>query len=1077
MEEKETAKQDKISAELVAHVPDVVILATQELKDLPAVQRLEGVLMMLDISGFTAMCEEFAKRNLGVDILTKTLNDYLGHIQDTVLRAGGDVIEFAGDALLVLWAIEGNDSEPRKGAIAKAVKCSREIQKKCHNWDTQVDVLLGVKIALAVGSLAITYVGGKVSHHFSTSGETVNEVNQAEKYCEKGTIVLAYSAWRLCPEKKGVQAVRLDDKHVKIIAVKKTWASEYLEQSKIVEPRKAKALTQQAALRNIELKTVDKNKLRPFIAAPVLHKLDGNQPLEYLSEHRDVTILFINLVLESAHDHAACLQKVQEVIGAAVLQFQGLTNKIFEFDKGTSFIVLFGMPGFKHEEEVVHALHCSGQIRRNINSLPEVKAVSIGVTTGKVFCGVVGHPERHEYTVIGPKVNMAARLMMYYPKVVSCDSETRLRSKLDPCHFEELPEITLKGLDDPGQIYEYNTSAVSRDNSIPDAKSPLLGYNKEFTAGILAVQGASTAETGEKHSQFIVIQGEPGMGKTRFLRAIMDGANKYHMRVVSARPSVCDASTPYHTVCILLSELLELSGIESAQSKEAELNERYQGTALMHQLCLVNNLLGIQLTGSDAIERMTPAQRNLQLHKLIGKIVSDTELDHHEGTLIAIDDAEYIDADSWDYLKDFVGDSCIISLSLGPFRKDESTPKAATEILQDQSTIHMKLNGLDPQCMEPLLCQQMEVATVPRELTNMLSSNLKGRLNPSWVKQCIANMLHHKQLEIDTHRVQPACIIAHGIRLMELKVPPSLRDCMIAFIDRLSETEGMAVKMASIIGTSFTDDVLVTLMSHMSSDKVHQSIGALLSASVFFYDNGQLRFRSSTLQETAYSLLLDKQRCKLHEQYAMYLEKKYLGVTSKTKSFFRKTCNRVPTVRMADTSERQLQLVYPQLVTHWRKAGNKAKTINYLIHAAESAIALGNTMQAISFIFQAKKASPSPAQTEHLNALGARAASSLFVLRKKRVDMSVMKMRWRAAAVKAREYYQAGKITSMPSDFRMKSDERTKMKEYRSQLSLDEEPKQPCLPLLDRIVSCIPSWIYFSIVYLLFLYCYFLYAY
>ena len=40
----------------------------------------------------------------------------------------------------------------------------------------------------------------------------------------------------------------------------------------------------------------------------------------------------------------------------------------------------------------------------------------------------------------------------------------------------------------------------------------------------------------------------------------------------------------------------------------------------------------------------------------------------------------------------------------------------------------------------------------------------------------------------------------------------------------------MAVKMASIVGTAFTDDILVYLMSHMSSEKVHQSIGALLSA-------------------------------------------------------------------------------------------------------------------------------------------------------------------------------------------------------------------------------------------------------
>ena len=55
---------------------------------------------------------------------------------------------------------------------------------------------------------------------------------------------------------------------------------------------------------------------------------------------------------------------------------------------------------------------------------------------------------------------MAARLMMNYSNMVSCDSETRLRSKLDQGLFEELPEITLKGLDDPGQIYEYNESAA-----------------------------------------------------------------------------------------------------------------------------------------------------------------------------------------------------------------------------------------------------------------------------------------------------------------------------------------------------------------------------------------------------------------------------------------------------------------------------------------------------------------------------------------------------------------------------------------------------------------------------------------
>jgi class 3 adenylate cyclase len=38
---------------------------------------------------------------------------------------------------------------------------------------------------------------------------------------------------------------------------------------------------------------------------------------------------------------------------------------------------------------------------------------SVGITTGVVFCGVVGSATRKEYTVLGDTVNLSARLMQY----------------------------------------------------------------------------------------------------------------------------------------------------------------------------------------------------------------------------------------------------------------------------------------------------------------------------------------------------------------------------------------------------------------------------------------------------------------------------------------------------------------------------------------------------------------------------------------------------------------------------------------------------------------------------------------
>ncbi len=72
---------------------------------------------------------------------------------------------------------------------------------------------------LSAGEVFITYVGSKSTRLFSTSGQAVIDVNIAENYCEKGSIILSPSAWSYCPERKGMNVEKLEEGHVKVSLV------------------------------------------------------------------------------------------------------------------------------------------------------------------------------------------------------------------------------------------------------------------------------------------------------------------------------------------------------------------------------------------------------------------------------------------------------------------------------------------------------------------------------------------------------------------------------------------------------------------------------------------------------------------------------------------------------------------------------------------------------------------------------------------------------------------------------------------------------------------------------------------
>src|SRR3954462_3971321 len=94
--------------------------------DQPSRRPLRAALLFADISGFTALTERLAERGpAGAEELTAFLNTYFGQLIDLIAAHGGDVVKFAGDALLALWPASEEDLPT---ATRQAAQCGLAVQ-------------------------------------------------------------------------------------------------------------------------------------------------------------------------------------------------------------------------------------------------------------------------------------------------------------------------------------------------------------------------------------------------------------------------------------------------------------------------------------------------------------------------------------------------------------------------------------------------------------------------------------------------------------------------------------------------------------------------------------------------------------------------------------------------------------------------------------------------------------------------------------------------------------------------------------------------------------------------------------
>ncbi|XP_063908032.1 adenylate cyclase type 10-like [Zophobas morio] len=849
---------------LSTFMPDEIL--NMPLNELTETHNYVGVLLFADVSGFTPLCEKYNKTGKGgIYRLTATLNAYIGALVEVITFYGGDILKFSGDAFLALWKAPPNLRLFE--VIHRVIVCALFIQHTLGCFDTEVNVLLKVKLAIACGNLTFAVIGNENYRHYVIVGQAINDVKSAERISVSGDVVIAPSAWGHLAE-DNYEVTFGPEGHVKVwnciyFPNQSAWKEYYAEKSPVAHSLCVKHLEHRNQLhekRRIDDATTDSkiteafvaslpqrtsvtqastrwipNDLNPFIVRPVQSQVEEKQPIEYLTEMRQVTIQFINIVPTTSQESKLIpmVNKAFQTVCKIVSKMRGVVNKVSLFDKDCMILVLFGLRGIEHEVESQNALKSAFAIRKSIKKLTTVKSISIGVTNGWVYCGVVGHPFRREYTVIGGSVNKAARIMCAYEGKVTCDHETYKGCKLSSLYFQLQSALTLKGISAAGHIFEYNEDFDKMEYK-QDQSLPLIGRSMELAVADLILNKPETAGWSS-----ICFKGESKVGKTKLLQAINNNQVKQFRYVCSLALNEA-LQRPYYTVSTIYQQLYDINSTRRPQRLYDLPRHLWDFTELL-QTSKSNLSIGPVLSNSSKEN----VHQNFMT--MLGK----------DKVLVFIDNVQFMDGKSFEIIEEAVSNKNIQLVCAGCF-EDTNTWNTMWKFNLSKHIKVFSLSPLPPSETGYLICTFLNVKGTSKKLIVLINKTCEGR--PGWVQACLLKMINNGELEVkyaltsETEYVflqeseGKGIVIVAGFSKKYLERSEETSTAVtLDLFDSFSPYQQLIIKTAAVVGEIITRTALIVLLKYPNEGMLAAAIKTLFEEEVF--DCASRYVNSGGLQE------------------------------------------------------------------------------------------------------------------------------------------------------------------------------------------------------------------------------------
>lgn len=431
------------------------------------------------------------------------VNVYFQQMIKICSSCGGDVIKFAGDALIVLWT-----SEPLAKLAHRACECAVDLQDALHDVEMTPEIRLCLKVGVGSGSATMFYVGGHENRcEYFAAGPALKECFSAADAAEKGDVIVSSSVLNLVRDTCSHDPTTTG--HHRIQQMCQTYRKKAIPRTVPVLAPDACAVLRSYAPSVL----VHAAALEARLRQPVRNWTVGVVQASVIFIHFGIEGVMDLLQLDCARIHQAVVT-VQQRVHA----MQGRIHRFTVDDKGCVMKVVFGAD-LPHEDQPYRALLTALHLRQAL-SLQGIQP-AFGVASGTSLVGPVGGVVRQEFTVHGDRVVLAARLMQLAAKLggmVLCDEATHDATR-DEIRFVRLRPVCIKG---KSELYRpYRPVASSEILEKPKLRDvPGDEYYLTLEAQLVLASSKDWARrpiSDDSGCTLLVIDGAYGAGKTQLL--------------------------------------------------------------------------------------------------------------------------------------------------------------------------------------------------------------------------------------------------------------------------------------------------------------------------------------------------------------------------------------------------------------------------------------------------------------------------------------------------------------------------------------------------------------------------------